>query len=272
MKRLRLPLAALLAISSLAVIGSATTAEAATPSAVYSSVVPSRPMANEQFTASWHLSTHLNRYVRLQTISGGTWKTISERVSNGAEVGFAVHSSKTRDYRVYVPKTSRSGKAYPSFSSAAKTLHIFPQTVDAFASPLEQCGTEGERVPVILVAQFEPPARGPDCHVRGCGARIRVSDGDCQDGCSRQHRGLDPSARGSAQRVPEQDHRGTVRGFGREVRHCLLPQLGEPLLLVPVSLRSCGGGPSRRSDRVPSAGPVMPGRGWSGCSRADWAG
>jgi hypothetical protein len=156
MKRLRLPLATLLAISSLAVIGSATTAEAATPAAVYSSASPSRPMANEVFTASWHLSTHLNRVVRLQTISGGAWKTIEERVSSGTEVGFAVHSTKTRDYRVYVPKTSRSGKVYPSFSSKAKTLHIFPQTVDAFASPLEQCGTEGERVPVILVAQFEP--------------------------------------------------------------------------------------------------------------------
>ncbi len=157
MKRLRLPLATLLAISSLAVIGSATTAEAAAPSAVYSSASPSRPMPNEVFTATWHLSTqHLNRVVRLQTISGGTWKTIEESVSDGAEVGFAVHSSKTRVYRVYVPKTSRSGKAYPSFTSAAKTLHIFPQTVDAFATPTEQCGTEGENVPVILVAQFEP--------------------------------------------------------------------------------------------------------------------
>jgi hypothetical protein len=161
MKRTPLVLAGILAASALVAAGSASTAEAAGPTAVYERVEPSRPMANERFVVVWDLSTAFQRETRLQTISGGSWKTIRITPSDNGRAWFRdVHSSKTRQYRVYVPKATYNGRTYPSYSSSAKTLRVFPQTVNAFATPDEQCGTREEIVPFILAAQFEPRRYG----------------------------------------------------------------------------------------------------------------
>ena len=162
MKRLRLSFAALLAASSLAVVGSATTADAATDSfAVFGTALPATPMANERFRILFNISTSITREARLQTLSSGTWKTISTLADATDEARFLnVHSTKTRDYRVYVPKAVVNGRTYPSFASKGRTVRVASQTATAFATPNEQCGTLEEAEPVTMVAQFGPRRAG----------------------------------------------------------------------------------------------------------------
>ncbi len=161
MKRLRTLIAALLALSGLAAVGSVTAAEATTPTAVYQEVFPGNPMPGERFYATWNLSTTFARETRLQTRSGDSWKTITTGAANGGGITtFSVHSSKTRDYRVYVPRAVRSGRTYPSFSSSAKTLRVFPQTATGFAVPYEGCPSLEIDPTITFAAQFLPARAG----------------------------------------------------------------------------------------------------------------
>ncbi len=162
MNRIRLGIAALLSVTTLVTVGTTTAANAATPTATYTGVYPGDPMPGERFNAGWKLSTTFVRETRLQTRSGDSWKTIATGLANGGGfTTFFLHSTKTRDYRVYVPKAVRSGRTYTSFSSSPKTLRVFGQTATGYAVPYASCPSFNEDDPTITFAvQFLPNRAG----------------------------------------------------------------------------------------------------------------
>ena len=161
MNRARLVIAVLIAACTLAVGATTMAAEAATPTATYVGVFPGDPMPGERFNASWKLSTTFVRETRLQTRSGDSWKTISTGLANGAgSTGFFLSSSKTRDYRVYVPRAVRSGRTYPSFASSPKTLRVFGQTATGYAVPYASCPSLEQDPTITFAVQFLPNRAG----------------------------------------------------------------------------------------------------------------
>lgn len=161
MNRARLAMAALLAVCTVTVGATTMPAQAATPTATYVGVFPGDPMPGERFNADWRLSTTFVRETRLQTRSGDSWKTISTGLANGAgSTVFFLSSSRTRDYRVYVPKAVRNGRTYPSFSSSPKTLRVFGQTATGYAVPYARCPSMETDPTITFAVQFLPNRAG----------------------------------------------------------------------------------------------------------------
>lgn len=174
MRSPRLLTAVLLTLAGVAFAGATVDSASAAPSKDLTIRHP-HPMKNEYFTAYGELSTNPDRPIKLQTLSGSTWKTVvNDTTHYQGEFAFSTRTSKNRTYRFYAPAVTINGKSYQKVVGNPKKVTLASQSGSAVVIPYAICDYNTTRA-IAVVAHFSPARVGRTVTLRSNGHSITGS-------------------------------------------------------------------------------------------------